>query len=398
MYEEMFKLEPFGDIDEKQSGSIKNESVNQDRMFELDIFRENENNKEERKLDELIAKKKKELKERHSKTGFVDLGEPFGGFSWAWARAYFDGQMLKGPRRLKKGIGRPILGTNIFVREENGEYIRETVTNPYEDEENNEENDTKPNINKILLEHMDWNEIENYIHRFGDRFNIPIKIVHQGSALYKSMQKANLAFCTIELNENNIQQLEQYDDIVDLYFTGVAKSHLVIIALEAIAETLKEEICIKHLLLHEYGHFKTMPKIPLKKWLEYFLKIRIVNGVPSLYGIIDMREYRELLNVYQSVYYNLYPELMANRYVNLDFRVLLRDLHRTEPPSNWDKSRLARIINISPTINIYPILEKWFIRRESLSDSEYAEYSCFMTDLYHDCFSPKTANILIADL
>ena len=100
-----------------------------DDMFKLDIFRESA---EEKSWKEFIARKKKEIREKYSGPGFVDLGDPLKIPFGPQGMAIMEARIRRGLPRAKKGLGIPILGTTLFIRKEGGEYISENVQEAYE--------------------------------------------------------------------------------------------------------------------------------------------------------------------------------------------------------------------------------------------------------------------------
>ena len=96
-----------------------------DDMFKLDIFREST---EERSWKEFIARKKKEIKGKYSGPGFVDLGDPLKIPFGPQGMAIMEARIRNGLPRAKKGLGIPILGTTLFIRERDGKIVTESVS------------------------------------------------------------------------------------------------------------------------------------------------------------------------------------------------------------------------------------------------------------------------------
>lgn len=360
-------------------------------MFELNIFKEDK----KETFEEFIARKKKEFLSQKSVINpplFKSLkGVPFGPNGLSIIEARIRNEVMN-----LKSISANRTFESDFTFRENKRFTLPLKENSYFDE--NAEDEELDDQDKILSESINISDVPNIIKDFSDEYHVAIKIIKPDSQIYEKMKNMNVAFHTIECNNENMYQLHNYDDIFKLNFTGNAESYLILVAPRLIAYTLMDEEPIKRLLLHEYGHTKTMHKLALNDWIEYFLKNGVLNDIEKLRGHIGFQEFHYLELVKSCVYYNLYPEYLANKYVNLDFRVLLRDLNHTDPPMDWRHSELARIINIAIPIHILPILKKGIIDGIQLNPDDSAACRIFMANLYNDCFSERAAFTLINNL
>ena len=138
-----------------------------------------------------------------------------------------------------------------------------------------------------------------------------------------------------------------------------------------------------------------MQKITINEWLEYFAKINILGSIQQLVPFVGMAEFDELETAQKCVYYNLYPEYIANQYSNLDFRTLITDLNGVRPSIEWESNKLSRLTNLTLPLSLFPILRKVFLKRMELTDNEYTEYALVLEDIYERCFEKHVASILI---
>ena len=180
-----------------------------DKMFELNIFKEDKK--------ETFETKKKKFELNYFKTHkTIDMSGPLADLPFGpFGATAFGMQLMRGLPRPKKNYGVPILGTTLFVKEENGQYVSENIKEAYESTEN-EESD----IYHILLESLNTYEAEELINEFAESHNMKIKIFAPGSKMYQAMKFRNVAFHTIELNDRNNEQLNLLGDIENYYFSG----------------------------------------------------------------------------------------------------------------------------------------------------------------------------------
>ena len=361
-------------------------------MFKLNIFKEDR--KETSK--EFRERKKKEAISRIPKSGTIPFkfslkGIPFGPNGLSIIEAKIRNEVMN-----MKSVPVHRTSESSFMVKENEKFVLPLKENPYFDK--NAEDADIDDPHKILCESINVSDVPGIIADFSNEYHVGIKIIKPDSKIYEKMKNMDVAFHTIECNSENMYQLRNYDDIFKLSFTGHAESYLILVAPRLIAHTLMDEAPIRRLFLHEYGHTKTMSRVTMNEWIEYFLKNGTLNDIKILRDHISFREFHHLNSVKPCVYYNLYPEYLANKYVNIDFRILLRDLNRADPPIDWKHSKLARMINIAVPIHILPILRKGIIDGMNLTYDEAVAYRIFMVDFLFDCFSEKAASILIDNL
>ena len=333
-----------------------------DKMFELNIFEENKDGSND--------SQKRIIKGGIIKKGPVNSGLFFGPF--------------RKKLSTKKDVF-PLIGTDIYLVREGDHYVCESAENLINEDDNEDESNSQ-----ILLESISFNEAREIIDEFAEKYGIEIDIAEPGTKLYESLKEKGLAAITIEANDDNLYEWENFKDLSDIRLYGGINEFFVVFALESIGKNLLNEKAFTRLLLHEYGHTKTMQNVTRKEWAEYYFKSSFCTMIPEIANLIAPKELQELEWIYLSIYYHLKPEFLANQYAGVNFADLIHDVKGWYPSTNWKFHRFAKILEYHIPDDIISILDIIRTRIRATTKEEDREYYKFVKEVNTTCFTEQT--------